>query len=173
MDDTVTFCFHGIGTPGRDLEPDEDGYWVRTDRFHRILDHLAERSGPRITFDDGNASDAEIALPALTERGLTATFFILAGRLDTPGSLTSAAVAELRRAGMTIGTHGMNHRIWRGMTPQTRQVELIDARDRIAEAAGAAVDEAACPLGGYDRRLLNDLRGLGYTRVHTSSPAPC
>ena len=42
------------------------------------------------------------------------------------------------------------------------------ARERIAEVVDRAVDEAAVPLGLYDRRLLADLERLGYTAVHTS-----
>ena len=51
----------------------------------------------RISFDDGNASDLEIGLPALLERGLTATFFVLAGRLGRPGSLDADEVARCSR----------------------------------------------------------------------------
>ncbi len=69
---------------------------------------------------------------------------------------------------MTIGTHGMDHRPWRRLPPADRERELIVARENIAEAVGRPVDEAAVPLGLYDRRLLADLKGLGYTAVHTS-----
>jgi peptidoglycan/xylan/chitin deacetylase (PgdA/CDA1 family) len=69
---------------------------------------------------------------------------------------------------MIIGTHGMSHMPWRGMNPAMWEAELIEARQRIEEAAGADVTEAACPMGRYDRRLLSDLRRLGYSRVYTS-----
>jgi peptidoglycan/xylan/chitin deacetylase (PgdA/CDA1 family) len=164
----LTLCFHGIGEPGREPEPGEEGYWIERGQFLRILDAIDQWPQTRITFDDGNASDHEIGLPALRERGLTATFFVLAGRLDTPGSVSSAAVADLCHAGMSIGTHGMDHRPWRGMDATIRQRELVEARAVIAEAAGVPVDEAACPLGEYDHQLLVSLRELGYTRVHTS-----
>ena len=32
-DDVLNICFHGIGTPQRQLEPGEDAYWVDTDRL--------------------------------------------------------------------------------------------------------------------------------------------
>ena len=122
----------------------------------------------QISFDDGNKSDVEFGLPALVERGLTATFFVLAGRLDSVGSLDPGDIVDLCSAGMTVGTHGMNHRSWRGMDAETRHRELSDARERIAEIAGRSVDQAALPLGQYDRRLLSHLRRLGYESVHTS-----
>lgn len=164
----INICFHGVGAPRRELEPGEDVYWVDTDRFLAILDDLTTWPRAVISFDDGNASDVEIALPALVERDLRADFFVLAGRLGAPGSLDEDQVRLLRRHGMGVGSHGMRHRSWRGMDPATRDEELVTARERLAGVVGAEVDTAACPLGRYDRRLLADLRRLGYTRVYTS-----
>ncbi len=168
----VNICFHGIGRPGRELEPGEEAYWVGRDQFRRLLDELASWSAVRLSFDDGNASDVEIALPELTERGLVADFFPVAGRLGAPGSLTPADLAELRRQGMRVGSHGMRHRPWRGLDPAGRHEELVVARHVIAAAAGAPVELAACPLGRYDRRLLGELRRLGYRHVFTSDRRP-
>lgn len=164
----LNICFHGIGTPGRTLEPGEDKYWITTDEFHRILDEIATWPGVRISFDDGNASDIEIGLPALLERDLPATFFVLAGRFGAGGSLSEADVIELHRHHMTIGTHGMNHIPWRRMPKLVRDRELVEARQRIADVSGVDIVEAALPLGQYDRRLLADLKRLGYRAVHTS-----
>ncbi len=164
----VNVCFHGIGTPSRELEAGESRYWVAKQQFESILDEIASWPLVQISFDDGNQSDVEFGLPALVERGLTATFFVLADRLDAAGSLYPADVVDLCRAGMTVGTHGMNHRTWRGMDADTRHRELVVARERIAEVAGRSVDQAALPLGQYDRRLLSHLKRLGYQSVHTS-----
>lgn len=164
----INICFHGIGEPGRALEPGEDEYWVDPDQFRRILDEVATWPATRLSFDDGNASDLAYALPELAQRSLTADFFVLAGRLGAPGSLSEGGVRELRAAGMRIGTHGMAHRSWRGLDPGAQRDELVVAREQIAETAGAPVDTAACPLGRYDRRVLGALRRLGYTRVFTS-----
>jgi peptidoglycan/xylan/chitin deacetylase (PgdA/CDA1 family) len=166
--DLINICFHGIGTPRRELEPGEDGYWIAADRYLRILDEIATWPSARISFDDGNASDVEIALPALEQQGLTARFFVLAGRLGSPGSLAGADVRDLASRGMTVGSHGMSHRSWRGMDQATRQAELVEARHRIEDASGCIVTEVACPLGRYDRRVLAELRELGYERVYTS-----
>ena len=164
----INICFHGIGTPQRELEPGEDRYWIGEDLFHAVLDDVRTWPAVRISFDDGNRSDVEIGLPALRERDLDADFFVLAARLDAPGSLTEKDVRHLHDSGMTIGSHGMWHRPWRGMDPATSEVELVAARDRLAAAVGAAVDTAACPLGRYDRELLGRMRRLGYTRVFSS-----
>lgn len=164
----TNLCFHGIGEPGRDLEPGEARYWISRDAYEAILDVLVGRPGVRISFDDGNLSDITIGLPGLLERGLSATFFVLAGRLGSPGSLDRADVAHLGTAGMQIGTHGMDHVSWRGLDPSGVRRELMEARAQIAMAAGARVEEAALPRGQYDRTTLRHLHRLGYRAVHTS-----
>ena len=168
----LNVCFHGVGEPKRELEPGEAVYWVETDRFLRILDEVAQWPAVRLSFDDSNASDVEIALPALLERKLTADFFVIAGRLDTPGSLSEADVLELDRLGMGIGSHGMHHISWRGMSEATCQAELGAARDRLASLLGKPVDTAACPRGQYDRGTLRALRRHGYSQVFTSDRRP-
>ena len=161
-------CFHGIGVPRRALEPGEHRYWITTDTFHRILDVIVGRPDVQITFDDGNTSDVEVALDALLERDLVGSFFVLAGRMGARGSLDADDLRELGRNGMTIGTHGMDHRPWRKLSPVDRERELVEARERISEAAARTVTEAAVPMGLYDRRSLAELRRLGYTAVYTS-----
>ena len=164
----INICFHGVGHPRRGQEPGEDLYWVGVDQYHRILDEVAGWPGVRLSFDDGNVTDVEHGLPGLVERGLTATFFPVAGRIDEAGSLSADQIRELVAADMRIGTHGMRHVPWRGLDAAERRAELVDARARIAEVAGRPVQEAALPLGRYDRRLLAELRRLGYTRVYSS-----
>ena len=165
--------FHGIGTPdGPEREPDEHRYWVTESAFLRVLDLIAEQGNVRVSFDDGNASDAAIALPALQDRGLTADFFPIADRLGTPGNLDDDTVRALADAGMTIGTHGAAHRPWTQVPREDQAGELKDARARIAEAAGRPVGTAACPFGAYDRKVLHALRAAGYTTVFTSDARP-
>ncbi len=164
----VNICFHGIGTPQRELEPGEDRYWITADSYLRILDEVAGRTDVRLSFDDGNASDLELGLPGLLDRGLSAAFFPIAGRMGAAGSLSATDVRTLAKNGMTIGTHGMRHRPWRGLTAGERAAELVEARRELAEAAGAPVTEAALPLGRYDRTVLGELRRLGYARVYSS-----
>ena len=81
---SINLTFHGIGEPPRALDPGEENVWVAHDRFVALLDSVVGRDDVRITFDDGNASDVEHALPALVDRELDATFFVVAGRLGEP-----------------------------------------------------------------------------------------
>lgn len=168
---SVNVCFHGVGRPRRELEPGEERYWVGIDTFQSVLDLLVGRDDVRISFDDGNWSDVEYGLPALLDRGLSATFFVLAGRLGQQGSLDADAVRHLAGHGMSIGSHGMDHATWRRMDGETATRELVDARELLSDVVGAPVTEAACPRGQYDRRALQQLRHAGYDAVHTSDRA--
>lgn len=163
----INLGFHGIGVPERELEPDEDQYWIDAPRFEELLDASLELPEVRLTFDDGNASDLSVALPMLVERGLTASFFVIAGRLGQPGSLAADDVRALAESGMTIGTHGMQHRSWRSLDEDEYREELDEARELLEVAAGSPIDEAACPYGAYDRRALRALKQREFRRVYT------
>ena len=168
----VNLCFHGIGTSVREREKGESGYWVNESDFLGMLDVVVDHPGVRLSFDDGNRSDLDIALPALQDRALHASFFALAGRLDDDASLSPTDLRALRAAGMTIGSHGWNHVPWRGLPDAEARRELVDARTALAEASGGAIDDAALPLGRYDRQLLRRLTRIGYRTVFTSDRFP-
>jgi peptidoglycan/xylan/chitin deacetylase (PgdA/CDA1 family) len=164
----LNLTFHGIGGTDRRLAQGEEGFWLDQDEFESALDSVVGRRDVSITFDDGNASDVEHALPRLRRRGLTATFFVVAGRLGAPGFLDERGVRELAAAGMGIGCHGMRHRPWRGLDERELWEEVVEARRVLEEVVRRPVTEAACPFGSYDRRVLRFLRRNGYRRAYTS-----
>ena len=168
----VNLCCHGVGACAHEHEPGEAGYWMNEDVFLGVLDVVATRENVRLSFDDGNRSDADIVLPALRERGLRATFFPLAGRLDDPASLSTSDLRKLRAEGMSIGSHGWTHTAWRGLSDAEAGREFFDARIALEEASGAEITEAAFPLGSYDRSTLRHLRSAGYRAVYTSDRFP-
>lgn len=164
----INLTFHGIGEPPRPLDPGEASVWVSLETFLAVLDRVAERTDVGISFDDGNVSDIEQALPALHERRLRGTFFVVAGRLGTPHFLDEDSVRSLVAAGMEIGCHGMRHRPWRGLRGQALHEELVEAKAILENVVGHPVTRAACPFGSYDRRVLGTLRRSGYHHVYTS-----
>jgi peptidoglycan/xylan/chitin deacetylase (PgdA/CDA1 family) len=160
--------FHGLGEPRRQLLPGEEAFWLPREILDVWLAQAAQYPQVQITFDDGNVSDFEIALPCLKARGITAQFFVCAGHLDHPGHLAVGQLRELAAAGMGIGNHGMFHRDWRSLDDPTLLQEIVDARDRLENLIGRKISRAACPFGSYDRRVLRALRQAGYERVYTS-----
>jgi peptidoglycan/xylan/chitin deacetylase (PgdA/CDA1 family) len=164
--------FHGVGTPPRELTPEEAHVWLSQERYLAVLDAIHGRHDVRISFDDSFRTDIDVALPALLERGMTATFFVLAGRLHHPEHLAETDLVRLREAGMTIGSHGMDHRNWRRLDAGELTRELEDARGVLAAAVNAPVTRTSVPFGAYDRHVLGRLRDAGYDHVYTSDGGP-
>jgi peptidoglycan/xylan/chitin deacetylase (PgdA/CDA1 family) len=164
----LNLTFHGLGSPPESISESEASVWVDAEDFEGTLDRVVGNGNVRLTFDDGNRSDVDVALPALLERGLTATFFVVALRIGESGYLDQEAIRDLARAGMRIGSHGFAHRDWRALNDDALMDELTVSRRRLEVVAGDSVSRAACPFGSYDRRVLAMLRRTGYERVYTS-----
>lgn len=164
---------HGVGEPHPGVLDDELPYWCPHDAWPHFIDAFAEleqRSGValELTCDDGNASDMEFVVPGLLERGLRATFFICAGRLDQRHYLSTDQVRDMRAAGMAIGSHGWAHRNLRALSDADLDLEVTGSQDTLSAAIGEPVDTFAIPFGSYDRRVLGRLKG--WRSVYTSDP---
>jgi peptidoglycan/xylan/chitin deacetylase (PgdA/CDA1 family) len=164
----VILNFHGVGPVSRNIANAERNCWLERDTLNAVLDLVRGQTQVQLTFDDGNASDADIVLPALLRRGLQATFFICSGRLDQPSFLSQAQVRELLAHGMGVGSHGVAHVSWRHLPAARLGEELEGSRRFLETVCGCPVDTAACPFGDYDRAVLGALRRAGYRAVYTS-----
>ena len=155
----LNLVFHGVAEAGL---PSEGEWWLDQAAFERVLDSLVGRPDIRITFDDGFASDATIALPALLERGLHASFFITTNWLGTPGHVSVEDVAELVRCGMAVGSHGVTHKRWVELSRRELDYELEASRARLEDITGGPITLAASPRGAYDRAVLSAVRDAGF-----------
>ena len=172
----IAINFHGIGEPARKLERGETPYWISETQYCAVLDQIVVspyRDRVRITFDDSNLSDLTIGLPALVARGLTARFFVLTGRIGQPGSLRQQDILAIQMAGMTIGSHGVNHVVWSRADSSVLQDETIGSRSALQDVTGTPIDEAAIPFGAWNGRVLRALRKAGYSTVWSSDGGTC
>ena len=165
--------FHGVGKLPVAVDNAEAAVWWGEVPFLRALDEIAAAAQNlecpiSITFDDGNASDLSIALPALVERGLNATFFICAGRVGMVHYLDAVAIADLLQSGMAVGSHGMNHVDWRRTNDRELDTEIVGARKRLEDICGQRIDDVAIPFGSYDRRVIKRLKCEGWRCVYSS-----
>ncbi len=163
--------FHGLGTPQRALERDEDRYWVAPEILDQTLE-LAQKHADRvrveITFDDGNASDFELGLPILIAHGAKAAFFVLSDRMDQPGSLSTAQVQAMAAQGHEVGSHGAAHVDWRSLDLAGQAREWDTARARISTIIGQPIRSAAIPFGSYNGTVVRELKARGYTAIYSS-----
>lgn len=65
----INLTFHGIGDAPESIGIDERDVWLSKDRVFEVLDVITPMTRVGITFDGGNKSDIETALPALIVRG--------------------------------------------------------------------------------------------------------
>jgi peptidoglycan/xylan/chitin deacetylase (PgdA/CDA1 family) len=175
----LILTFHGLGAPPDHVPASERPYWIAPAAFAATLDAIRERAAAspgappvRITFDDGNRSDLDLALPALKARGLAATFFACAGRIGLAPYLDAGMLRTLLAEGMAVGSHGMHHVPWRRAGPARLGEEMAEARARLEEACGRPVTSLAAPFGLYDRRALAAARAAGFADFHTSDGGP-
>ncbi len=165
-------------------------YSVRPDDFARQLDALLDRGyhsvlldalhdGTQlpakpvvVSFDDGDVSNLEIAVPLLKARGMVAEFFVTSDFIDQPGMLREADVAELARQGMGVGSHGRSHAFLEDLEPGALREELETSRLRLSHICARPVDSLALPGGRGGRRERDLALALGYRHLLGSAPGP-
>lgn len=165
---------HGVGETHCDVDAAERIYWLDIATFDQLLDQVSDRrqSNPDpkivITFDDGNASDALVAFPRLTERGLDAISFVCAGRIGKKHYLDRFMLKDLLDGGIVIGSHGMDHRDWRTLDARGLDIEIGDARRKLEDITQRPVTRVSIPFGSYDRRVLRRLMRDPWDCIYTS-----
>jgi peptidoglycan/xylan/chitin deacetylase (PgdA/CDA1 family) len=180
---TIALMYHAIGE-GSAANADAH-YTVARERFARQVglsaraggavvsarDWLAGRPGVIFTFDDGDETHHRVAWPLLATAGATADFFVNPAQVGTPGYATWAQLREMADGGMSIQSHGLDHRVFLTELPPARlRADLRRARLEIEERVGHPVTLLA-PAGGREPADLPEVaREAGYTRVLNSKP---
>ena len=132
--------------------------------FNEVVDKLERRLPLKgelsITFDDGYADNAEVALPILTRYRLHGTFFIATGFMgsDTQTAwdrkvrvrsrwMSWAQVQKLIDAGHEIGAHTTSHADLGVLSRDEAMNELCNSRDALFERTGQIPRHFALPFG--------------------------
>ncbi|MDI9240378.1 polysaccharide deacetylase family protein [Lysobacter sp. LF1] len=183
--------YHGLHRDAASRGRFDAVYSVHPEMFARQLDWLVEHrqrsvlldeamAGAHhvderhviISFDDGDVSNVDVALPLLAERGLRAEFFITTDFIGQLGMLAPDDIRRLAAAGMGIGSHGRTHAFLQDLHTAALMAELDDSRARLQAICGRPVDALALPGGrGGERELLAAQR-LGYRHLLGSVPGP-
>ncbi|GAB3308171.1 polysaccharide deacetylase family protein [Epidermidibacterium keratini] len=103
-----------------------------------------ERPEVVLTFDDGpEPGSTEAVLDALADAGAKATFFVLLTRVTRYRPLFKAIISE----GHEIALHGSDHRRLTGFAARDVHTGLLEARERLSDAAGTKVRWFRPPYG--------------------------
>jgi len=179
--------YHGIHSGPQQRGIYDPVYSVAPEAFARQLDWLADRGYRTLrlddldrcrgeercvvsTFDDGEISNLDVALPRLVERGMVAEFFVTSGFVGQPGRPDPADLRRLVASGMGVQAHGVTHRYLADLDAVELEHELADARHGLEAITGQAVTALALPGGrGGERERAAALR-LGYRDLFNSEP---
>lgn len=131
---------------------------------------LAGGDGVILTFDDGDASHYAEALPLLLARHAQADFFVNPATVGQRGFVTWGQLREMAELGMSIQSHGYEHRYLTSLSPQELERSLLRARLTIEQQVGEPVRLLAPPGGRMPPDLGAIARDCGYSHVLCSRP---
>lgn len=131
---------------------------------------LAGGDGVILTFDDGDASNYAEALPLLLARHARADFFINPATVGRRGFVTWGQLREMAELGMSIQSHGYEHRYLTSLSPHELERSLLRARLTIEQQIGEPVHLLAPPGGRMPPGLNAIARDCGYSHVLCSRP---
>jgi len=149
------------------------------DKLQKSKHHVA------VTFDDGFADTIEQVLPVLTNKNIPTTYFIPTAHLGKDaawitakerrklmGPILSAENLKLlsKNKGVTIGSHGINHRRLTEINDDDSRKELAESKKQLENITGTKIKTHSFPYGVYDARHVDIARKAGYNYLFTVEP---
>jgi len=143
------------------------GCLLDTDKFYKQIDlyknydHLKNviaKPGMRktaVTFDDGLEDLYTIAYPYLKAKGFPFTAFIVTDFLDKPGYITTNHLIEMSKDKLvTIGSHGITHRILPQLSAEEQQIEIQESKKILEDIINKEVFCFAYSHGQFNKDSL-------------------
>ena len=130
--------------------------------LHSIVGTSGRADTVVLTYDDGpEPGGTDRVLAALSDAGVSATFFMLSRRARSHPGL----VAEVLDAGHEIALHGRDHRRLTDFSALEVRRRTSDAKAELEDAAGVAVRWFRPPYGRQGVGAAAAVRSLGLTPV--------
>ncbi|MBK1716084.1 polysaccharide deacetylase family protein [Thiocystis violacea] len=133
-----------------------------------------------LTFDDAYDNFADFALPVLERHGFPATVYAISGWLGRraewfarepgrpiPTLMSAERLRAVRGAGITIGSHTVNHVKLGEVDPDTQRRELRHSREALEDLLGEPVQHLCYPFGSFDTRTVQAAAEAGYRSATT------
>jgi peptidoglycan/xylan/chitin deacetylase (PgdA/CDA1 family) len=124
-----------------------------------------------LTFDDGYVDFLDHAVPVLSRHGMTATLYVVAGRLGgtnewDAGPRLSLVDADQVRAvaavGHEVGCHTLTHCRLPGASAATLAAEVGDSKRVLEDVLQSDVAGFCYPWGDFDAAAADAARAAGY-----------
>ena len=178
--------YHLIEVPAK-----ESSVYVHPDSFERQMEYLKlhryhvvpldeifndiknGRSIPfktvAITFDDGTLDNFKNAFPVLRKMDYPATIFMITANLGRPDWLGEEDLKILDEAGISIGSHTVNHAFLPPLPMDQVRTELTESKKRLEELLGHEVTLFSYPAGGVTPEIEQAVKDAGYFGAVTTN----
>jgi len=176
--------------PPAPRSPASASLWVPERRFDAQLEALARagyhgvtlsqadaawHGGPAlpdkpvvVSFDDGYASQYDVAGPELRKLGWPGVLNLWTGRLGARGGLTTAQVRTLLAQGWELASHSLTHPDLTKVGATRLAREVSGSRSMLRRLFGVAVNFFCYPYGRTDAAATAAVRRAGYTGATTA-----
>ena len=121
-----------------------------------------------ITFDDGTEDTFTYAYPILARYQVPATVFLIVGSIGHPGYLNWEQVQQMRREGLSFGSHGLTHDYLPSLPLEQARQSLAESL-RVLRKNGVPTEFASYPAGGFTPEIAAAAREEGYRAVCTTN----
>lgn len=112
-----------------------------------------------VTFDDGLKDVYRVAYPELKKRGIPFTLFIVTDFLDKEGYISTSELVEMSKDPLvTVGSHGLTHKILKGMPVQEQIEELKCSKEILEKIIDSEVEIFAYSHGQFDDNTIRLLK---------------
>lgn len=123
-----------------------------------------------VSFDDTWKGQSTLALPILTSKKFSATFFINSGWVESaPDMMSWDDVRALHEAGMEIGGHTVHHTELDDFLSEKELFEEVKLdKDQIEKELGESITTFAYPYNTATERTIRVLKNVGYKTARTA-----
>lgn len=140
---------------------EDAGY--QTISLSEFINHQYRTNPIILTFDDGYDDHFTAVLPILQKHHMTGTFFIVRNFIGRPGYMTEDQISQLKRAGMEIGAHTLDH-------INLATASYLKANQEISGSLVGTSPIFAYPSGKYTAQTLLILGSLHIQAAVTTNP---
>ncbi|MEY8252920.1 MAG: polysaccharide deacetylase family protein, partial [Colwellia sp.] len=123
-----------------------------------------------VTFDDGHISNYFAAKYMHDNNYGNADFFISPEKVGQPHYMNWQQIKHLSDLGMSIQSHGLDHRYLSDCSDDELQRQLVESKRIIESYTGKAVTILAPPGGRYDNSTIKMAKLAGYQCIANSEP---